>query len=217
MRRVALASAVMTSLLAFSLAACGGDDDNERVGAPGCARVQAPPPQHEQPPPRRPVIRPGAHLTAMMETSCGSFAFALATTSSPRTTNSFVHLVREGFYDGLTFHRIVAGFVIQGGDPTGTGRRGPGYTTDEPPPRNLAYTKGVVAMAKSPVEPPGRSGSQFFVVTVPDAGLSPDYAFLGRVTRGMDVIERIGSLGTPSGRPKQTVLIERVTVRGGDG
>ena len=115
-----------------------------------------------------------------------------------RPTNSFAYLARKGFYDGLDFQRIVPGFVIQGGDPLGNGTGGPGYSIDEKPPSNLAYTTGVVAMAKTAVEPPGRSGSQFFVVLAADAGLSPDYALVGRVDRGMDVVERIGSLGTPA-------------------
>ena len=86
--------------------------------------------------------------------------------------------------------------MIQGGDPLGTGTGGPGYSVDEKPPANLAYTKGVVAMAKSSAEPPGRSGSQFFVVLAPDAGLPPEYALVGKVDKGFDVVERIGKLGT---------------------
>jgi cyclophilin family peptidyl-prolyl cis-trans isomerase len=106
-------------------------------------------------------------------------------------------------------------FVIQGGDPEGTGNGGPGYSVDEKPPANLAYTKGVVAMAKSPAEPPGRSGSQFFVVLPADAGLPPEYALVGKVDKGFDVVERIGKLGSPSGTPKQTVLIEKVSIEKG--
>jgi cyclophilin family peptidyl-prolyl cis-trans isomerase len=118
-------------------------------------------------------------------------------------------------YDNTIFHRIVPGFVIQGGDPTGTGSGGPGYSVDEPPPQNLSYTSGIVAMAKSAAEPPGRSGSQFFVVTVPDAGLTPDYALVGKVSKGFDVVQRIEQLGTASGAPKAPVVIQRVTVQGG--
>src|SRR6201999_258009 len=99
---------------------------------------------------------------------CGSFDIALNTTEDPVIANSFAYLVEEGFYDDLTFHRIVPEFVIQGGDPEGTGAGGPGYKVTEKPPANLAYTKGVGAMAKSETEPPGTSGSQFFVVTGAD-------------------------------------------------
>ncbi len=109
---------------------------------------------------------------------------ALDTERAPKTANSFAYLSEEGFYDDLTFHRIVPGFVIQGGDPLGTGTGGPGYSVDEKPPANLAYTKGMVAMAKSSAEPPGRSGSQFYVVTGADAGLPPEYALVGKVERG---------------------------------
>ena len=105
--------------------------------------------------------------------------------------------------------------VIQGGDPAGDGTGGPGYSVDEKPPANLAYTRGLVAMAKSAVEPPGRSGSQFFVVTSADLGLPPQYALVGRVSGGLDVVERIGRLGTPQEQPKQTVLIDSVTIERG--
>ncbi len=154
----------------------------------------------------------------MVETSCGTFEIALDTTRAPKTANSFAFLSDEGFYDDLTFHRIVPEFVIQGGDPLGTGNGGPGYSVDEKPPANLAYTKGVVAMAKSPAEPPGRSGSQFFVVLSADAGLPPEYALVGKVDKGIEVVERIGKLGTPgseTGTPKQTVLIEKITIEKG--
>ena len=125
-----------------------------------------------------------------MQTSCGTFEIALDTKRAPKTTNSFAYLADEGFYDDLTFHRIVPGFVIQGGDPLGTGTGGPGYSVDEKPPANLAYTKGTVAMAKSSAEPPGRSGSQFFVVTGADAGLA------ARIRAG-----RQGQQGLRRGRP----------------
>ncbi|MGN6558198.1 MAG: peptidylprolyl isomerase, partial [Solirubrobacterales bacterium] len=107
------------------------------------------------------------------------------------------------------------GFVIQGGDPTGTGEGGPGYTVEEKPPSNLAYTKGVVAMAKTAAEPPGSSGSQFFVVTAPDAGLPPEYALVGKVSKGFPAVTRIEKLGGAEEKPKQTVLIEEVTIEHG--
>jgi cyclophilin family peptidyl-prolyl cis-trans isomerase len=148
----------------------------------------------------------------VVETSCGTFDIALDTTRAPVIANSFAYLSEKGFYDGLTFHRIVPEFVIQGGDPEGTGSGGPGYSVTEKPPANLAYTKGVVAMAKSSTEPPGAAGSQFFVVTGADAGLPPEYALVGKISSGMDVVETIGKLGTPEEKPKQTVLIEKVTI-----
>jgi cyclophilin family peptidyl-prolyl cis-trans isomerase len=150
-----------------------------------------------------------------VETNCGNFTIALDVARAPKTASSFAYLARKGVYDDTTFHRIVPGFVIQGGDPTGTGSGGPGYFVDEPPPPNLSYTQGIVAMAKTQAEPPGRSGSQFFVVTVPDAGLTPDYALVGKVSSGLDVVQRIEQLGTPGGVPKAPVVIRRVTIRGG--
>ena len=107
--------------------------------------------------------------------------------------------------------------MIQGGDPTGTGNGGPGYSVIERPPPNTVYRNGLVAMAKTGVEPPGASGSQFFVVTAPaDAGLPPDYAVLGKVTDGMDVVDAIGKLGDPATeKPTRTVTIDQVTIDAG--
>jgi cyclophilin family peptidyl-prolyl cis-trans isomerase len=206
----------MAASLAFVLVVgCGGGgDETSSAGLPaGCAKVSAPPAKHVQL--SRPTERLRGPATATVETSCGNFEIALDFAKAPKTTSSFAYLARRGVYDDTTFHRIVPGFVIQGGDPTGTGTGGPGYFVDEPPPQTLGYTRGIVAMAKSPVEPPGRSGSQFFVVTEADAGLLPDYALLGHVTRGFDVVQRIERLGTPEGKPKAPVLIRRITVEGG--
>jgi cyclophilin family peptidyl-prolyl cis-trans isomerase len=154
-------------------------------------------------------------VTATVETSCGTFAIALDVRRAPRTTSSFAYQAQRGVYDGTFFHRVIPNFVVQGGDPTGRGTGGPGYFVDEPPPAGLSYTRGIVAMAKSPAEPPGRSGSQFFIVTAPDAGLTPDYALLGRVSRGFAVVQRIESLGTASGEPKAPVIIRHIKVKPG--
>jgi cyclophilin family peptidyl-prolyl cis-trans isomerase len=185
------------------------------VGKNGCKKVEAPKPRKESLKAPQQTVKKGEKLTAVVETSCGSFDIALDTTRAPKIANSFAYMADEGFYDDLTFHRIVPGFVIQGGDPEGTGTGGPGYKVVEKPPSNLSYTKGIVAMAKSSTEPPGTSGSQFFVVTGADAGLPPEYALVGKVSSGMDVVERIGKLGTPEEKPKQTVLIEKVTIEPG--
>jgi cyclophilin family peptidyl-prolyl cis-trans isomerase len=192
----------------------GGGGDTSGVALPaGCATVSAPPAKHVQL--SRPTQSLSGPATATAETSCGNFEIALDTARAPKTTSSFAYLARRGVYDDTTFHRIVPGFVIQGGDPTGNGTGGPGYFVDETPPQDLSYTRGIVAMAKTSAEPPGRSGSQFFVVTAADAGLTPDYALLGRVTSGFDVVQRIEQLGTSSGKPKAPVIIKRITVRGG--
>jgi cyclophilin family peptidyl-prolyl cis-trans isomerase len=193
----------------------GGDDDGGSSSAAGCREVEAPEPRNVSLEAPEQTVRKGESLTAVVETSCGTFEIGLDTERAPKTVNSFVFLSEDGFYDGLPFHRVVPEFVIQGGDPLGDGTGGPGYSVDEKPPANLAYTKGVVAMAKSGAEPPGRSGSQFFVVVGADAGLPPDYALVGRISEGMDVVERIGELGTPQQKPKQTVVIDKVTIERG--
>jgi cyclophilin family peptidyl-prolyl cis-trans isomerase len=194
----------------------GGSSDSTAVAsAAGCKQVEAPKPKHVSLRAPKQTVKAGEKLTAVVRTSCGTFEIALDTKRAPKTANSFAYLADEGFYDDLTFHRIAPGFVIQGGDPLGTGTGGPGYSVDEKPPANLAYTKGTVAMAKSSAEPPGRSGSQFFVVTAPDAGLPPEYALVGKVSKGYDVVARIGKLGTPAEKPKQTVLIEKITIEKG--
>jgi peptidyl-prolyl cis-trans isomerase B (cyclophilin B) len=208
-------TAAAASLALILLVGCGGGGGKtSSVALPaGCSDVSAPAPKQVRL--GRPTERLGGPATATVDTTCGSFAIALDTKTSPKTTASFAYLARHGFYDDTTFHRIIPGFVVQGGDPTGTGTGGPGYSVDEPPPQDLSYTRGVVAMAKSQAEPPGRSGSQFFVVTTADAGLTPDYALLGRVSSGMDVVQRIEQLGSPSGRPKAPVLIKRITIGAG--
>ena len=159
------------------------------------------------------MLEPGEEVTAWSRPAAATFEIALDTERAPKTANSFAFLAEEGFYDGLAFHRIVPGFVIQGGDPVGNGTGGPGYSVDEKPPANLAYTKGMVAMAKSSAEPPGRSGSQFYVVTARRRRPA------ARIRAG-----RQGQRGLRRGRadrrarharaekPKQTVLIEEITI-----
>jgi peptidyl-prolyl cis-trans isomerase B (cyclophilin B) len=194
-----------------------GSDATTAAGtvADGCRKVEAPEPKSVQLEAPKQTVKAGEKLTAVVQTSCGTFDIALDTTRAPKTTNSFAYLAEQGFYDDLTFHRIVPGFVIQGGDPLGTGTGGPGYSVDEKPPANLSYTKGTVAMAKSEAEPPGRSGSQFYVVTAADAGLPPEYALVGKISKGYPVVERIEKLGGANEKPKQTVLIEKMTIERG--
>jgi peptidyl-prolyl cis-trans isomerase B (cyclophilin B) len=163
-------------------------------------------------------LEDGKKHSVVVDTNKGSFTFDLATDISPCTTAAFAGLVEKGFFDGLTFHRIVPGFVIQGGDPQGNGMGGPGYTTVDAPPRDTKYEPGLVAMAKAGNEPPGTSGSQFFVVTSPGVQLDPDYAVLGHVTDGLDVVQKIGELGNPSdpsGRPTEKVDIEKMELESG--
>ncbi len=162
-------------------------------------------------------LDPRRTYTVTVLTNCGTFAFELDVKQSPKTSASFYALVKRGFFDGLIFHRVVPGFVIQGGDPTGTGGGGPGYTVVEPPPQNVQYVRGDVAMAKTQTEPSGASGSQFFVVTAANAtqsaGLTPDYALLGKVVKGQNVVNAIGSLPTDANEmPSPAVVMSKVTV-----
>ncbi len=229
--RPCLSSFALFSLLLLALAlflsACGGDDDDSSEEGGGeessleadapCEAVEEPEPREVEldPPPDEPSAE---NLTAVVDTSCGIFEIALDTKGNPKTAASFEYLAENGVLDGTPFHRIIPGFVIQAGDPAGTGSGpGPGYSVDEPPPDDTAYIKGVVAMAKTEAEPPGRSGSQFFVVTGADAGLPPDYAVAGEVTEGLDVVETIESYGSPdgSGTPLDTVVINSVTIEEG--
>jgi cyclophilin family peptidyl-prolyl cis-trans isomerase len=173
-------------------------------------------PQHLPPPHVK--LDPSRTYTVTVVTSCGTFAFALDVKHSPKTSASFYYLVKRGFFNGLTFHRVAAGFVIQGGDPLGNGSGGPGYTVVEAPPPGTQYVRGVVAMAKTQTDPSGASGSQFFVVTGANVGLPPQYAVAGRLVSGIDVVEKIGSLPTtpPSdGAPTPPVVMSKVTVSTG--
>jgi cyclophilin family peptidyl-prolyl cis-trans isomerase len=184
------------------LAACGGGDKEPAASRCPTTGSDA----------TFPLLDPAKRHTVTARTALGTFAIELNVKDSPCTTSSFASLVRRKFFDGTRFHRIVPGFVIQGGDPTGTGTGGPGYTVRDIPKSNTTYTKGVVAMAKSLNAPRGTAGSQFFVVTA-NATLPPDYALLGKVTRGLDVVERIGRLGNPADeQPTRRIVVLRMTI-----
>lgn len=190
-------------LLVVALAACGGGGGTKTSArCPTKGRSVT-----------FPLLDPSRPHTVDVLTNYGRFAFRLDVKESPCVTSSFSSLVQKHFFDGTVFHRIVPRFVIQGGDPTGTGEGGPGYTVVDPPPRNARYTKGVVAMAKTEAEPPGTAGSQFFIVTAPDAGLAPDYAIVGTVTSGLAVVQHIGRLGNRvTERPTKRVVVRKMTI-----
>jgi peptidyl-prolyl cis-trans isomerase B (cyclophilin B) len=164
-------------------------------------------------------LPPNRPATLVMITNCGEIDIALDVKRAPRTASSVAYLVRKGFYNGLSFHRIAklptgGDFVIQGGDPTGTGNGGPGYKVQEKPPAGLGYSRGIVAMAKTEIQPAGTSGSQFFIVTAEDAGLPADYALLGKVTKGDDVVTKIASTPTDSTEhPTTPIVIQSATIR----
>jgi peptidyl-prolyl cis-trans isomerase B (cyclophilin B) len=218
---------------ALLLAACGGDDDSGGDSSTSaktttaaqteqeqgtCRDVEQPTPRDGggQKKPARPLAESKTYEVTL-RTSCGAFTIRLDQKTSPNAAASFLALARSGFFDDTIFHRIVPGFVIQGGDPTVTGSGGPGYSTRDRVPADAKYGPGVVAMAKAGNEPAGTAGSQFFVVTGAGSGLTPDYALLGKVTKGMEAVQAIGELGDPAsggtGTPLQSVVIEKATVR----
>src|ERR1700730_1438939 len=148
------------------------------------------------------VIDPDKRYTATMVTSHGTMVISLDPLAALKTVNSFVFLARYHYYDGIIFHRIIPGFVLQGGDPTGTGTGGPGYRFADELPAAGRYQIGSLAMANAG---PNTNGSQFFVISGPDGvGLPPLYSLFGAVVSGGDVVEKIDALGTRSGKPKET-------------
>ena len=237
--RAALISIVLAGATALAVVGCGDDDEPGKPAAgkatpaptttaatpaPAkgrCERVAAPKPKGEQnldaP---EDELDPKKTYVVVMDTSCGEIQITLDVKRAPDTAASVASLVRKRFYDGLTFHRIGRGgggedFVIQGGDPLGNGQGGPGYSVTEEPPDGIRYTRGVVAMAKTQLEDPGTSGSQFYIVTAKDAGLPAEYALLGRVTAGDDVVSRIAKVETDpqTEQPLRPVVIRRATLR----
>jgi len=165
--------------------------------------------QYPAPPPL--AIDAAKRYTATLETSAGTMTAELLPGEAPLTVNNFVFLAGEGFYDGVVFHRVIAGFMIQGGDPTGTGSGGPGYRFRDEPVR-LGYKRGTLAMANAG---PNTNGSQFFIMHA-DYGLPPNYTIFGRLTAGHDVLDAIAT--APKGandRPHDPVPIDTVTITEG--
>ncbi|MGD9573291.1 MAG: peptidylprolyl isomerase [Thermoleophilia bacterium] len=228
--------ALLAALLLALAAGCGGDDDGGADAGGGdapaasapedvvtnfagdtCSAAEPDPPPHPSTygsPPEM-TIDPATTYTATLETSCGTIVIALDAEAAPLTVNNFVFLAREGFYDGLTFHRVVTGFVIQGGDPEGDGRGGPGYEFEDELPED-GYPAGSVAMANSG---PDTNGSQFFIVTG-EAPLPNAYSRFGTVTEGLDVARTIEAFADPqadpgdpaSQTPASPVYIHSVTI-----
>jgi len=149
--------------------------------------------------------------TATLDTSLGEVVIALDAIKAPNTVNNFVFLAAQHYYDGVIFHRIIKNFMCQGGDPTGTGRGGPGYKFADELPRHGEYQVGSVAMANSG---PNTNGSQFFIVSGRDGvGLPPLYSLFGQVVKGLDVVEQMQSVRTGSGdKPAEDLVINSVTI-----
>jgi cyclophilin family peptidyl-prolyl cis-trans isomerase len=231
-RRLLLITGVLAALLA---AGCGGDDDETAATATpsatatetatpedtggeqgtGCKAVKKPAPKDANLAKPSERLDPAKTYVATVKTNCGTFEITLDAKHAPKTGGSFKYLADKGFYDGLGFHRIVGGFVIQGGDPRGNGTGGPGYSVVEAPPDGIVYKKGTVAMAKTQLEDAGTSGSQFFVVTSDQASaaLTPDYALVGRVTKGIDVVDLIGTAPVSADeQPVEPIVMRSVKV-----
>jgi cyclophilin family peptidyl-prolyl cis-trans isomerase len=218
--------AVLGALALVLLTGCGSSGDGGDTQAAttaaaddgACQTVDAPAPKGEQHLKKpKGLLDPSKTWDVKFTTNCGSFTIRLDAKRAPKTAASVAYLVRKGFYDGLTFHRIASNFVIQGGDPLGNGSGGPGYTVVEKPPSDLKYWHGVVAMAKAGTEPDGASGSQFFIVVGQDAQLPRQYALAGRVVKGLEAVDTIGvqPLQDPASRdgpPASPIVIQSATL-----
>jgi cyclophilin family peptidyl-prolyl cis-trans isomerase len=209
---VVLLTAVIVGSLALVPEAMAGSPAPGTGG--GCKAVRTPLPriEHLHRPPQ--TVSRSDRLMAIVKTNCGRFQIELDARRSPRIVNSFVYMVRSGFYRGLPFYRVVPNFVIQAGDPRAEGTGGPGYTVTEPPPKHLHYRLGTVAMAKAYNEPAGRAGSIFFVCAGQGRYIKNEYAVLGQVQAGIDTIKRIAALGSlPDEEASQTVKIDWIKIR----
>jgi len=201
--------------LLLVLAGCGGRSPQDVYNN----RSPAGQKQWDKPPEM--VIDPARRYTATMETSLGTLKFELFADEVPQTVNNFVFLAREGFYDGVTFHRIIKDFMIQGGDPTGTGTGGPGYTIPDEYPVTRSYTRGTLAMART--SEPNSAGSQFFICTGPTCGeldQQPVYVIFGQLIEGDDVLTQLESVEVRQGNsfdpvpstPVNPPVIRKVTI-----
>ena len=212
-RLIATATAVATLVAVPLIAGCGSSDsastgaDTAATGATGAeagaAKTWSSAPTM--------AIDPKSTYTAVLRTSEGNITIALDPKTAPKTVNNFVFLSKEGFYDGLTFHRVIPDFVIQGGDPDGNGTGGPGYAFEDELPKTGDYKLGSVAMANSG---PNTNGSQFFIITGQQGvQLPPNYSLFGQVTKGQDVADKISTMAAPGTEtPDPPVTIEKVTI-----
>ncbi len=153
-----------------------------------------------------------ANPTARFTTNLGSFEAEIYEDKAPKTAKNFLDLAQKGFYDGTIFHRIIDGFMIQGGDPTGTGRGGPGYSIKDEFGKGLRHdAEGILSMANAG---PNTGGSQFFITLAATPWLDNKHAIFGKITNGMDTVRNIGKVSTGAGdRPNQEVKIEKLEVQ----
>jgi cyclophilin family peptidyl-prolyl cis-trans isomerase len=162
--------------------------------------------QYSAPPPL--TVDATKKYTAKISTTAGDMTAELYPGDAPRTVNNFVFLARDGFYEGVIFHRVISGFMIQGGDPTGTGTGGPGYRFEDEPV-SKRYTRGTLAMANAG---PNTNGSQFFIMHA-DYGLPPNYTIFGKLTSGEEVVDTIANAPkNSSDRPHEPVKINSIEI-----
>ena len=216
--RFTIPAAFLVAVLAF-IALRGGDDnggdaDNaDDAAAPTTTKAAGEcgtPEQLQFPTPPNMAIDAAKKYTAAVATNKGNFTIELDPARAPKTVNNFVFLARRDYFDGVVFHRIIPGFVVQGGDPAGTGSGGPGYKFEDELPKAGEYRLGSVAMANSG---PNTNGSQFFIITGPQGEqLPPNYSLFGRVTEGMDVVKAIEATGSPSGTPTAPTCMKSVEI-----
>ena len=230
--RAALAVPALALVLPLALAGCGGDDGEGSTGTAGATSAGAastssdageatgtaecPPADgttertttFDAAPPM--CLTPGADYKAVITTDAGVVTVDLLEDKAPETVNNFVFLARHKYYEGITFHRVIPGFMIQGGDPQSTGSGGPGYDFADELPDEGEYEIGSMAMANAG---PDTNGSQFFIVTG-DAGVSlpPQYSLFGKVTEGLEAVKTIESDGSAQGTPETTHAIEKVEI-----
>ncbi|MGI9021723.1 MAG: peptidylprolyl isomerase [Acidimicrobiales bacterium] len=213
-----IVSAFLALVLVGSVAILVGGGSSEKKAATdnaACPEADGSSPRQAQfTAPPSTCIDASRTYTAEINTNKGIINVALDPKAAPNAVNSFVFLARNHFFDGLNFHRVVPGFVLQGGDPEGTGAGGPGYTFADELPQAGQYKIGSLAMANSG---PDTNGSQFFIISGPQgAGLDPKYSLFGEVTSGLDVVSQIDALGNaedPSGKPKEPITMSSVTIK----
>ncbi|MGH2906803.1 MAG: peptidylprolyl isomerase [Solirubrobacterales bacterium] len=211
--------AALCLCVALALSACGSDSAGEAStpvsSASTCAKAEQPTAKSVNVSAPKQKLDASKTYTVLFKTNCGAFTITLDVKNNPKTAASFANLVKHGVYDGTWFHRIIAGFVVQGGDPKADGTGDAGYSVREKP--TGSYRLGTVAMAKTANEPAGTSSSQFYIV-IGDQGTSlpPDYAIAGEVSGGSDTIQAIAGLAGPpsdqSGTPTGVALVEKATL-----
>lgn len=182
--------------------------DGAQVKDGECRDVEAPPAKDGDVSKPSGTLDAGKRHIVTFVTSCGTFKVELDAEGNPKTANVIAHLAEQDYYAGTTFHRVIPGFMIQGGDPAGNGSGGPSWNVTEKPAADTKYETGTMAMAKTATDPDGTSGSQFFVVTgAQGEALPPQYAVAGKVVKGMNVIEAIEAEGSESGATQRPVVI----------